>query len=121
MSLKNRVLDQMEKLGISKAELVRLSGVKKSTVYTFFQRDTELQLETLRPIASALKVSLEYLIYGEEKQTTEKKPYIYRLFNALSDSEQADVIGIIEAMIIRKTQSLDIEKYIQEQEISSKY
>lgn len=118
MTLKDRIIYQLEKQNLSKADLIRLSGVKKSTIYTFFQRNTELQLDTLRPIATALAVSLEYLIYGKEGTKPNKASYIQELYDALSPISQAEALGIFEAILIKENNSLDIEKIIKEHQIS---
>ena len=83
MDLRDRILKAMASKGISKADLVKITGIKKSTVYTFFQRNIELSLETIRPIAKVLGVSLDYLITGEDSLPV---PYILQIYNELTDT-----------------------------------
>lgn len=67
--VKDRILTLLQEKNISKAELQKLSGLKKSTLYNVFDKKTNtdnLNLETLKSIAKALNVTIDYLIYGKE-------------------------------------------------------
>lgn len=72
MELINRILAVMQERNLSKADLHRLSGLKKSTFYNIFDEKTnpsKIQLDTIRAIADALNTSLDYLMTGKESQT----------------------------------------------------
>ncbi len=72
MELINRILALMQEQNLSKADLHRLSGLKKSTFYNVFDEKTnpsKIQLDTIRAIADALNTSLDYLMTGKDSQT----------------------------------------------------
>lgn len=72
MELINRILVLMQEQNLSKADLHRLSGLKKSTFYNVFDEKTnpsKIQLDTIRAIADALNTSLDYLMTGKDSQT----------------------------------------------------
>ena len=72
MELINRILALMQEQNLSKADLHRLSGLKKSTFYNVFDEKTnpsKIQLGTIRAIADALNTSLDYLMTGKDSQT----------------------------------------------------
>ena len=71
MELINRILALMQEQNLSKADLHRLSGLKKSTFYNVFDEKTnpsKIQLDTIRAIADALNTSLDYLMTGKDSQ-----------------------------------------------------
>lgn len=72
MDVIDRVLDLMKQQGISKGDLLRLSGLKRSTFYNIFDPKTnadKIKLDTMRPIAAALNTTLDYLITGKTTQS----------------------------------------------------
>lgn len=72
MELINRILALMQEQNLSKADLHRLSVLKKSTFYNVFDEKTnpsKIQLDTIRAIADALNTSLDYLMTGKDSQT----------------------------------------------------
>lgn len=72
MELIDRILMLMQKQNLSKADLHRLSGLKKSTFYNLFDEKTnpdKIQLDTIRAIADALNTTLDYLMTGKDTQT----------------------------------------------------
>ncbi len=67
MGLIDRIVTKMQQLNITKAELQKKSGLKKSTFYNIFDKKTnteKIKLETIRAIAIALNTTLDFLIYG---------------------------------------------------------
>lgn len=71
MDIMKRVKAVMHSKGISRAELVKLSGLKKTTVYRLFEDgidDSKIRIETLAPIAKALDVDLDYLLGKEDAE-----------------------------------------------------
>jgi len=62
-----RVLEELDFLNTSKADLARFLNVRKSTVYSWFERDTIPAADTALKIADFLNVSLEYLVTGKKK------------------------------------------------------
>ena len=101
MTLVKRLNKELERKNISKLELAKLSGVKRSTVYNVFNEAYDAKLDTLRPIARVLDVSLDYLITGKDAPTapqTAEKPYAMELYEALSEDAKAVLLQSIEMM-----------------------
>lgn len=76
-----RVLEELDFLNASKADLARFLNVRKSTVYSWFERDTIPAADTALKIADFLNVSLEYLVTGKKDESKKSK-------TELSDFEQ---------------------------------
>ena len=68
-----RVLEELDFLNASKADLARFLNVRKSTVYSWFERDTIPAADTALKIADFLNVSLEYLVTGEKDESKKSK------------------------------------------------
>lgn len=68
-----RVLEELDFLNASKAELARFLNVRKSTVYSWFERNTVPAADTALKIADFLNVSLEYLITGKKDESKKSK------------------------------------------------
>lgn len=68
-----RVLEELDFLNASKAELARFLNVRKSTVYSWFERDTVPAADTALKIADYLNVPLEYLVTGEKDESQKSK------------------------------------------------
>lgn len=68
MTIMERIKKIMDEKNLTKADLVRLSGLKKPTIYRIFDESidgSKIRIETLAPIAKALDVDLDYLL-GKE-------------------------------------------------------
>lgn len=88
MSVIERIKAIMEKRGLTRADLVNLSGLKKSTVYSLFStkvNEEKIELETIRAISRVLNVTMDYLIYGEEKEKPTSKLVSLKLEMALNE------------------------------------
>jgi transcriptional regulator with XRE-family HTH domain len=68
-----RVLEELDFLNASKADLARFLNVRKSTVYSWFERDTIPAADTALKIADFLNVSLEYLVTGEKDESKKSR------------------------------------------------
>lgn len=71
LSLKEKLLQLLNERNMSKADLLRLSNLKKSTFYNIFDEKTDennLNLDTVKELAKALNVSLDYLIDDESTE-----------------------------------------------------
>lgn len=69
LSLKEKLLKLLFERNMSKADLLRLSNLKKSTFYNIFDEKTDennLNLDTVKQLAKALNVSIDYLIDEED-------------------------------------------------------
>jgi transcriptional regulator with XRE-family HTH domain len=68
-----RVLEELDFLNASKADIARFLNVRKSTVYSWFERDTIPAADTALKIADFLNVSLEYLVTGKKDESKKSK------------------------------------------------
>ena len=68
-----RVLKELDFLNASKADIARFLNVRKSTVYSWFERDTIPAADTALRIADFLNVSLEYLVTGEKDESQKSR------------------------------------------------
>lgn len=62
-----RILYLMESLNINKNQLAKLANLPRTTIYSALSSEEncrKTKLETMRPIAAALKTTLDYLITG---------------------------------------------------------
>ena len=76
-----RVLEEMDFLQVSKAELSRAIEVPDPTVRSWFTKDSIPAADTALRIADFLNVSLEYLVTGKKDESKKSK-------TELSDFEQ---------------------------------
>lgn len=68
MNLIDRINQILKEKNISKADLYRMTGLKKSTLYNVFDKKTnpdKIKLDTIKAIASALNVTVDYLMFGK--------------------------------------------------------
>lgn len=68
--VKGRILKLLKEKNMTKADLLKMSNLKKSTLYNVFDEKTDIgnvNLETLKSIANALNVSLDLLVSGKEE------------------------------------------------------
>lgn len=68
-----RVLEELDFLNASKADIARFLNVRKSTVYSWFERDTIPAADTALRIADFLNVSLEYLVTGKKDESKKSR------------------------------------------------
>lgn len=111
MDIVDRILAEMQKKGINKFQLSKLSGVKRSTIYNVFNKSYDIKLEALRPIAKVLGVSLDYLVYGEEKPPVEHLSvnHIAKKFNewglsvdklnSLTKEQQVIILNVVKNLV----------------------
>ena len=62
-----RILYLMESLNINKNQLAKLANLPRTTIYSALSSEEncrKTKLETIQPIAAALKTTLDYLITG---------------------------------------------------------
>lgn len=97
-----RLENELNFLNQTKADLARFLEIHKSTVYSWWERDTIPAADTALKIARFLNVSLEYLITGENpppRSEKEEKNYdseFLDLFNSLPECEQTEIKEIVK-------------------------
>lgn len=97
-----RVLKELDFLNASKADIARFLNVRKSTVYSWFERDTIPAADTALKIADFLNVSLEYLVTGEKDESKKSK-------TELSDFEKN---LLCEAKVLTQEDKVELMAYI---------
>jgi len=101
-----RILKLLDERGLTKSDLLKLTGLKKSTLYYLFSdinHMENIQLETLRPIATALGVSLDFIATGKEpsmEPQEAEKPYMLELFDSLSEENKRVAISAVEGIYL---------------------
>lgn len=102
MRIVKRLQNLMEKNNVSRADLVKLTGMKKSTLYRLFDEDineSKILIETLKPLARALNSTLDDLVYGTEEELEYLFSYNYLKadnINNISIYEREIIIDILD-------------------------
>ena len=102
-----RVLEELDFLNASKADLARFLNVRKSTVYSWFERDSIPAADTALKIAVFLNVPLEYLITGEKDESKKSKielsDFEKNLLCEAKDLMQEDKVELMAYIAMKKT------------------
>lgn len=102
-----RVLEELDFLNTSKADLARFLNVRKSTVYSWFERDTIPAADTALRIADFLNVSLEYLVTGKKTESKKSKAELSdfekNLLCEAKDLTQEDKVELMAYIAMKKT------------------
>ena len=103
-SIANRMKIAMSNLKISQAELVKRTGIGKSSISTYLTGEYEPKQKNLYKIALALNVNEAWLmgldVPMERKSATTDELMI--LFNSLDDNQQKNVIDYIQFLKSKK-------------------
>lgn len=68
--IKTRILNLLKEKEMTKADILKKSNLKKSTLYNVFDEKTDIKninLETITAICSALNTTLDYIIDGNDE------------------------------------------------------
>lgn len=102
-----RVLEELDFLNASKADIARFLNVRKSTVYSWFERDTIPAADTALKIADFLNVSLEYLVTGKKdeskKSKTELSDFEKNLLREAADLLPEDKVELLAYIAMKKS------------------
>lgn len=97
MSFRDFLKDEMKYQGISAKELSQKSGVNKRTIdHYLLSKAQEPSVTNAYKIAQALKVSVEYLLTGNE--INEKENEIVKSYNSLSQNQKELVVTLLRTM-----------------------
>ena len=103
-SIANRMKIAMSNLNISQAELVKRTGIGKSSISTYLTGEYEPKQKNLYKIASALNVNEAWLmglnVPMERKPATTDE--LVTLINSLDDNQQKNVIDYIQFLKSKK-------------------
>lgn len=102
-----RVLEELDFLNASKADIARFLNVRKSTVYSWFERDTIPAADTALKIADFLNVSLEYLVTGKKDESKKSKAELSdfekNLLREAADLLQEDKVELLAYIAMKKS------------------
>jgi transcriptional regulator with XRE-family HTH domain len=96
-----RILEELDYLNTTRAELARYLGTRQSTVESWLKRDSIPAADTALKIARFLNVPLEYLIDGtraEERKSVQLSDYEKRLLEEsreLTPEDKAELLAYI--------------------------
>lgn len=99
MSFWDNALPLMDAKNIKQADLVRLTGKAKSTVWNWLQNGTIPQADDALLVADLLGVSIRYLVTGQDDadlSTMEKK--ILGVCKGLTDEQMNSIVRVIKEM-----------------------
>ena len=103
-SIANRMKIAMSNLKISQAELVKRTGIGKSSISTYLTGEYEPKQKNLYKIALALNVNEAWLmgldVPMERKSATTDE--LMLLFNSLDDNQRNNVIDYIQFLKSKK-------------------
>ena len=101
-----RVLEEMDFLQVSKAELSRAIEVPDPTVRSWFTKDSIPAADTALRIADFLNVSLEYLVTGKKdeskKSKTELSDFEKNLLKESADLLPEDKVELMSYIEMKK-------------------
>lgn len=102
-----RVLEEMDFLQVSKAELSRAIEVPDPTVRSWFKKNTIPAADTALKIADFLNVSLEYLVTGEKEESKKSKielsDFEKNLLCEAKDLTQEDKVELMAYIAMKKS------------------
>ena len=92
---------QMKQLGLNKSRLSQISGVPYTTIDGFYKKGYEnAKISTIKKIAAALDVSLDYLIDNSSEQAPapggDERSRIQAIFDQLSPANQTKLLELAD-------------------------
>ena len=102
-----RLSEEMDYLGIKKADLSRELNIPDSTIRSWWSRDAMPAADVALKVAQFLNVSLEYLITGKNAPPKKEKrqeidSVFLESFSMLSESDKEEIKDIINLKLVRK-------------------
>lgn len=107
MEFRERLRDEMDYQGVSAKDLADFTGISKRTIDNYLKTNPqEPGVINAHKIAKALKVSVEYLITGQESNgsqiiTSETKKMI-TIMNRFTDQEKKVIFDLIDIIAKNK-------------------
>jgi len=99
MSFWDNALPLMQKQGVRQADLVRLTGKAKGTIWNWVERKTIPQADDAVKIADLLGVSVRYLVTGEtDKELSDRENELLRLCSVLKEDKFEIVLGLARSL-----------------------
>ena len=101
-----RILEELEYLNATRAELARYLGTRQSTIESWLKRDSIPAADTALKIARFLNVPLEYLIDGtraEERKSVQLSDFEKNLLREAADLLPEDKAELMAYIAMKKT------------------
>lgn len=76
MDIKERMYTVIQKRGIRQSELAKITGTTRQTINSYIHGRHQMRLEAIVLIASALHVSVDYLLGLNEKEEVASQQYL---------------------------------------------
>ncbi len=116
MDIINRILERLDDSSLTQADLCNYLGIKYNVFSTWKTRGTDPPTKYLVQICDFLKISLEYLLTGEETdetspqfteihQTDGREQELLRNFRLLPDNQKDQLIGRVQLMAEQATET----------------
>ncbi|HCL5283264.1 TPA: helix-turn-helix domain-containing protein [Salmonella enterica] len=110
ITLHERITARRKDLGYTQQKVADMVGKSHVTIYKWEMGDTEPKGKNLFALATALKCSPTWLMFGDEEQTPppaaemsneldERQTRLLDLFNSLPESEKEKIIGELESRV----------------------
>ena len=90
MEIINRIIDELDKKGLTQADICKYIGIKNNVFTTWKTRGTAPPTKYLVQICDFLQITLEYLLTGKEKTSTTESVVINNNGSNLTNSNNVD-------------------------------
>lgn len=98
----DNVKKEVEYQGISYKEIANKTGLLLQSIYNGMSRQTSPSVEVAYKIASALNVTVEYLLTGNNAPgLNDDEMEVIRLYKTLSDSNKAMVKMVLSSVSVK--------------------
>lgn len=91
-----RIKEKMNQLNLNKADLSRITSIPYSTIDNWFKRNSSPNSDVIEKLSTALNVSLEWLITGEEPEQEKLPEEKQKLLNYFDKCSQEGKERILE-------------------------
>jgi len=111
MTIRDRIFDKLEELGMTQKEFSERTGIAESTISDWKKKKTNPTAEKIMPICKTLDVRIEWLLSGVETHGDRGGPRdwlavevetdsgkLLMTFNSLDKSRQERLLGYAEAL-----------------------
>lgn len=114
MNFIDKLNDEMKRLGLNKNRLSQISGVPYTTIDGFYKKGYEnAKISTIKKIAAALDVSLDYLIDDDPAKAPappgDERSRIQAIFDQLAPANQSKLLELADLYLAAQRKSEENE------------
>ena len=106
-SVSDRIRDCREALGMSKTDLAKKTELTISAISQFESGERSPSLESLRSLADALGVTVDYLMGREEKGSERDAQVLFRGLGKLNNRDKEFMLELYQLLLGRKRHKND--------------